>query len=423
MSGHGIEARARSRPDDSDDGRVNVDFAATWRWQRALRSRAEGVGLPCSKSRSLRGAAIVLTIFLATVAVDSPALGDSRISEKQAESRRVVAQIGRLGHRLDLASEAYDGAMYRLQQTRVSMRVNEEELGVARRDVRVSEHRLGARLRDLYVSGGGDSTLEVLLGARSLSDVIDLLEVQHRISREDAQIVGAVTRFKADAAHTHARLRQAQADEERLVARRAAEKTAIADGLAEQHRLLTSISGEIARLRHEEAVRQAELAAEAAARLAQQRVQEQQALRAAVIGATVMSPDAVNGFPSAAAPPSIVGSRVVAIAEQYLGRPYVWGAAGPFAFDCSGLVTYVFEQVGISLPHFAAAQWNYGTYVSRDQLEPGDLVFFENLGHVGIYVGNDYYVQAPQPGDVVKITPLSEPWSAANYYGARRITS
>jgi cell wall-associated NlpC family hydrolase len=303
------------------------------------------------------------------------------------------------------------------------MRVNEEELGVARRDVRVSEHRLGARLRDLYVSGGGDSTLEVLLGARSLSDVIDLLEVQHRISREDAQIVGAVTRFKADAAHTHARLRQAQADEERLVARRAAEKTAIADGLAEQHRLLTSISGEIARLRHEEAVRQAELAAEAAARLAQQRVQEQQALRAAVIGATVMSPDAVNGFPSAAAPPSIVGSRVVAIAEQYLGRPYVWGAAGPFAFDCSGLVTYVFEQVGISLPHFAAAQWNYGTYVSRDQLEPGDLVFFENLGHVGIYVGNDYYIQAPQPGDVVKITPLSEPWSAANYYGARRITS
>jgi cell wall-associated NlpC family hydrolase len=350
-------------------------------------------------------------------------LGDSRISEKQAESRRVVAQIGRLGHRLDLASEAYDGAMYRLQQTRVSMRVNEEELGVARRDVRVSEHRLGARLRDLYVSGGGDSTLEVLLGARSLSDVIDLLEVQHRISREDAQIVGAVTRFKADAAHTHARLRQAQADEERLVARRAAEKTAIADGLAEQHRLLTSISGEIARLRHEEAVRQAELAAEAAARLAQQRVQEQQALRAAVIGATVMSPDAVNGFPSAAAPPSIVGSRVVAIAEQYLGRPYVWGAAGPFAFDCSGLVTYVFEQVGISLTHFAAAQWNYGTYVSRDQLEPGDLVFFENLGHVGIYVGNDYYIQAPQPGDVVKITPLSEPWSAANYYGARRITS
>jgi cell wall-associated NlpC family hydrolase len=373
---------------------------------------------------SLRGAAIALTIFLATVAVDSPALGDSRIGEKQAESRSVVAQIGRLGHQLDLASEAYNGATYRLEQTRVSMRLNEKELDVARRNLRVAEHRLGARLRDIYVSGAGDPTLEVLLGARSLSDVIDLLEVQNRISREDAQIIGAVTRFKADATRTHARLRQLQADEERLVARRAAERRAIADGLAEQHRLLTSISGEIARLRHEEAMRQAELAAEAAARLAQQRRQGQQALRAVAVGATAMSPDTVNGFPSAAVvPPSLVGSRVVAIAEQYLGRPYVWGAAGPFAFDCSGLVTYVFEQVGILLPHFAAAQWNYGTYVSREQLEPGDLVFFENLGHVGIYLGNDDYIQAPQPGDVVKITPLSEPWSAANYYGAKRITS
>jgi len=121
-------------------------------------------------------------------------------------------------------------------------------------------------------------------------------------------------------------------------------------------------------------------------------------------------------------PPSQIGSRVVAIAERYLGLPYVWGAAGPDAFDCSGLVTYVFAQVGISLPHFAAAQWNYGVYVSEDQLEPGDLVFFENLGHVGIYIGGGYYIEAPHPGDVVQITPLSEPWSSANYFGAKRIT-
>ena len=87
---------------------------------------------------SLRGAAIALTIFLATVAVDSPALGDSRIGEKQAESRSVVAQIGRLGHQLDLASEAYNGATYRLEQTRVSMRLNEKELDIARRNLRVA---------------------------------------------------------------------------------------------------------------------------------------------------------------------------------------------------------------------------------------------------------------------------------------------
>jgi cell wall-associated NlpC family hydrolase len=82
---------------------------------------------------------------------------------------------------------------------------------------------------------------------------------------------------------------------------------------------------------------------------------------------------------------------------------------------------YVFAQVGISLPHYAAAQWNYGVYVSQDQLQPGDLVFFANLNHVGIYIGNDNYIQAPQTGDVVKITSLSDPWSQAAYFGARRI--
>ena len=181
-------------------------------------------------------------------------------------------------------------------------------------------------------------------------------------------------------------------------------------------------SSRISVLRHEEAVRQAQLAAAAAARLAEERVQEEQALRTQVVGATTEVPGAAGLPPVTVVPPSQVGARVVQIAEQYLGYPYVWGAAGPDAFDCSGLVTYVYAQVDISLPHFAAAQWNYGTYVSIDQLRPGDLVFFAALDHVGIYIGSGEYIEAPHPGGVVQITPLSDPWAAANYYGAKRIT-
>ena len=110
------------------------------------------------------------------------------------------------------------------------------------------------------------------------------------------------------------------------------------------------------------------------------------------------------------------------IALQYLGVTYVWGGSSPATgFDCSGLVMYVFAQVGVSLPHNAAAQYGYGSPVPRDQLAPGDLVFFDGLGHVGIYIGGGQFVHAPHTGDVVKISSLSESWYAATYVGARRI--
>jgi peptidoglycan DL-endopeptidase CwlO len=302
--------------------------------------------------------------------------------------------------------------------------VNRIELDLARRNYRAAEQRLALRLRQLYMSPSSDSTLEVILGASSLDQLISAVDTANRLSQEDRQIVSEVTRYRAEVTRRHARLGKARRAEARIVAERAAARARIAGGLAEQNRLLSSIRSDIVRLKREEAAQQARLAAEERARFLQEQLARQRQLGSLVVGATAVNPAGSNGFPSAVVvPPSQVGSRVVSIAMQYLGRPYVWGAAGPYSFDCSGLVTYVFAQVGISLPHFAASQWEYGTYVPVDQLQPGDLVFFENLGHVGIYVGGGEYIQAPQPGDVVKITPLSDPWSAANYYGAKRIVA
>jgi cell wall-associated NlpC family hydrolase len=121
--------------------------------------------------------------------------------------------------------------------------------------------------------------------------------------------------------------------------------------------------------------------------------------------------------------PSGTYGGVVSIAMQYLGVPYVWGGASPSGFDCSGLVKYVFAQVGISLPHYTVSQWNYpgAVPVARNQLQPGDLIFFNGLDHEGIYVGNGYFIHAPHTGDVVRIDYLGERWFAANYDGARRI--
>src|SRR5207248_8021502 len=140
------------------------------------------------------------------------------------------------------------------------------------------------------------------------------------------------------------------------------------------------------------------------------------ALNNSVVGPTASTPDGT------VAPPSQYGG-VVGIAMRYLGVPYVWGGASPSGFDCSGLVMYAYAQMGISLPHYTGAQWNVGVPVSRSDLQPGDLVFFDGLGHVGLYIGGGEFIHAPHTGDVVRIDSLSEGWYAATYDGARRITS
>ena len=128
----------------------------------------------------------------------------------------------------------------------------------------------------------------------------------------------------------------------------------------------------------------------------------------------------VGGGGITTAPPPTHGG-VVGYAESQLGKPYVWGGASPSTgFDCSGLVMWSFAQIGVSLPHNAAAQYGYGSPVSRSDLQPGDLVFFDGLGHVGIYVGGNTFIHAPHTGDVVKYSSLTG-WYASTYVGARRI--
>jgi cell wall-associated NlpC family hydrolase len=120
------------------------------------------------------------------------------------------------------------------------------------------------------------------------------------------------------------------------------------------------------------------------------------------------------------APPSRYGGTV-GVAMQYLGTPYRWGGSDPSGFDCSGFVMYVYSQMGVSLPHNAAAQFAYGTPVSRDQLEPGDIVFFDGLGHNGLYIGGGQFIHSPPTGDVVKISSLYDSWYSARWVGGRRI--
>jgi cell wall-associated NlpC family hydrolase len=368
-------------------------------------------------------AAFVVVVAAGLLLATGSATADSSVSSKRAQAEAIMAQVQQLQSGLEQASNAYVNASAQLGKIDDNLRSNTRNLVAAKQSLRVAEGAIEQRLRDLYVNGNGDSTLEVLLGSASLDDIITRLDAIHRVSNQDAQVLNAVKRYRREVETRRVQLTDARQAQAQVVAQRAAEKSSIEGSIAEQQRLLSSVKQEIATLQAQEAQRQAELAAEARARLQAQ--QQAAAAAAAAAQATPAVPVTPTYLPDPVynpnAPPPRYGGAV-GIALQYLGVPYVWGGASPATgFDCSGFVMFVYAQLGVSLPHNAAAQFGYGTPVSRDQLAPGDLVFFDGLGHVGIYIGGGEFVHAPHTGDVVKISSLSEAWYAATYVGARRL--
>jgi cell wall-associated NlpC family hydrolase len=379
-----------------------------------------------------------------------------RIRAKAAQAQSVLNQVNALDEQFGLTVEAWHGAQYELDQARRQLATDRTNLRVAERQRRIAVSRVRARLIALYESDDDESTISILLGSTTLSDLLSRLDAAQAISTNDHKLAVQTTA---------ARNRYARVARETLATeqRRAAAVTALASKrqqiesmLGERKRLLASIQSQITALKAEEARRQAILAAQARARLAREQAallarqqaqaaaahaaaaqaaaakaaaaQSAAAQRAAASGPASVQAAGTTPATTAAAPPPVPAPsaltagghpQAATIAMQYLGVPYVWGGGSPSGFDCSGLVQYVFAQLGIALPHYAAAQFGFGQPVSRDQLQPGDLVFFDGLGHVGIYIGGGQMIHAPHTGDVVKISPLSD--FGSSYVGARRI--
>jgi len=323
----------------------------------------------------------------------------------------VLAQINSMDAQLEKAVEAWNGANVRLGQIKHDLEVNRSRLETAKKNLASARARVSERLVALYTTNSPDP-LSILLGASSLGDLIDRLDSANRIAEEDARIAAEVTRYRKEVQSRQQALVKAESDQEKVVAERASQRASIQSQLAERQALYSSIKDQITQLEAAERERQARLAAQAKAAAKNHQPAPEPAPSS---GSSGGSPT-----PSAPAPPPSSHSSVVSIALQYLGVPYVWGGASPSGFDCSGLTMYAYAKVGVYLPHNAAMQYGMGTPVSRSQLAPGDLVFFNGLSHVGMYIGGGRFVHAPHTGDVVKISSLSEYWYAATYVGARR---
>jgi peptidoglycan DL-endopeptidase CwlO len=364
----------------------------------------------------------IVVLFVALAALLAlavgPASADPGIRDKQAQAQAILVELDSLDQSLAVAIEAYNYANVELDRIDVDLDKNARHLVAARKSLKVSQKRIAKRLRDLYVKGDGDSTLEVLLGSRSLDDVIARVEAIQRVSSQDARILNEVKRYKAEVEAHRKSLRESRADQVRIVDERASQRASIEGQLAERQALYASVKDEIVRLQEAEQRRQAALAAQARARAQAAELAAQAAASApqTSVATTTYDPGIV---PVAPPPDGTRASQVVSIALQYLGVPYVWGGMSPSGFDCSGLTSYVYAQIGISLPHHAASQFNYGVPVGYDDLQPADLVFFSGLGHMGMYIGGGQFIHAPHTGDVVRIAYMSE--RAGDFVGARRV--
>ena len=390
--------------------------------------------LPQTTSISVRLVAGLAAALVVLLGLASGASAEPAIDSRRTQAAAILEEIDALGAEVGAAAERFNGANYELAKLTAELAETREDLIRAKQLRTVTQTRLANRLYQLYVTGQASGSLEIILGAESLDDLLDRIEATERIAEQDSRLAKQAQELRMRVAKREKQLTAARAQQAVAVERRAAERRAIEGKLAERERLLASVKDEIARLEEAERRRQAELRRQAQAELdrqrrlveAQQPQPETQATEStgtatAASSSAAEQPGEAAGEAAPAPPPGDAskGAQVVAIAMRYLGVPYKWGGASPSTgFDCSGLTMYVFAQVGVSLPHYAAAQYQLGAPVARDQLQPGDLVFYRGLGHMGMYIGGGNYIHAPQTGDVVKISGV---YDRSDWVGARRV--
>ncbi|MFJ9757191.1 NlpC/P60 family protein [Streptomyces sp. NPDC101149] len=337
------------------------------------------------RQRSIGGNTVrtAATIALAGAAT-ATALEGTGHAEPQLSPAQVKAKVDKLYQQAEVATEKYDGAKEEAAEARTRLNSLRDE--AARRTDRLNTAReaLGSAAAAQYRGGGIDPSVQLLLS----SDPGRYLDDAAFAERADNRQAAAVSRVRGQLREIE-RLRGAARVELASLKSRQTElhrqKQTITDRLGEARRLLSRLTDG----------QRAQLTADG---------DTGRASRSALRGPAPMSAAA-----AAAQAPNTRAAAALSYAYGKLGSPYVWGATGPNAFDCSGLVQAAYRSAGVSLPRTTYAQIGAGHRISRSELLPGDLVFFySGVSHVGIYVGNGQMIHAPNPSAPVRLAPIDQ---------------
>ena len=363
-----------------------------------------------------------------------------KIEDIQGKIYSLNEQIAPLAEKVDKNKKQMDSIKDEVENTK-------KEIETSKVDISEKEEVLGKRLRELYKSGGQGSYLTLLFSADSFSDLISKLDSATRLVNIDKKIVKDLVDKKEkldekvtsleekrneiakineevkkdldeftgkkqeqEALIAEVEAERAKFDEEFLSV---AERSLVEPQLAilESSSSITDLQSAISQLR---SIRDNQLKSPTVVEeinnsieAAKVKLEELQAQEEAA-----NKPSIPNRGPGSSAS----GNAIVDFAYGYIGAPYVYGAAGPSSFDCSGFTSFVFRNAaGIDITRTTYTQIGVGTPVSYGEMQPGDLVFTYDLGHVGIYVGGGQYIHAPQPGEGVKVSPVT------SFYAARRV--
>jgi cell wall-associated NlpC family hydrolase len=344
----------------------------------------------------------------------------SSLGGQKAQIAQLQTQLNSINTQAEAATNNYDGAMWQLQNAKQQIATNTAAITANTKRLEASKAVLGARLRQIYANPQPDA-IQVLLSSGNITAMSDTSSLVQHIGKQDASVVTGVRGSLTHLTQARTGLVVAQQAARAQVAAAAQQRTKILGLLNQQQQVLA----------HAQAGLRAQIAAQAAAEARAAALQRTQALAAqrsqqaqtnapvsstAPPGASASGPSSTSsgggGTSSVSIPSGSGNAAAVAVAERYLGVPYVWGGASPSGFDCSGLMYYAYKQIGKYVPHYTVAEWNAFPHVPLNQLQPGDLVFFGGLGHVGMYIGGGQMIHAPHTGTVVQISSLSSMGSA-----------
>ena len=360
-----------------------------------------------------------------------------KINDIQGEIYKLNEEIAPLAEQVNKNNEQMEVIKEEIANTN-------KEIDASRTEIEEKEGVLGKRLRELYKSGGQGSYLTLLFSADSFSDLISKLDSASRLVNIDKKIVKDLLDKKEKLDEKVASLEEKSNEIAKLTKetnkvlesfkdKKKEQEVLIAEAQAEQSKFdeeflsvaerslvdyqlgllgsssdITELKDAISQLRN---IRDNQLKSPIvieevnnAIENGKVKVEDLEAQQAAAI----VTPNRGQGSAS--------GNAIVSYAYQFIGTPYVYGATGPNSFDCSGFTSYVYRNAaGIDITRTTYSQIGVGTPVSYGDLQPGDLVFTYGADHVGIYVGGGQYIHAPQPGDSVKVSPVT------SFYAARRV--
>ena len=321
--------------------------------------------------------------------------GDAKtqVNDLTAQAGSVQEEIDALDLELERSSEAYNRLQLKLDEINVGMATLRRELEEAQSDHAYRVKKLEDRVCALYKAGGrGDELLQLLISANGIDDLINRIRVASTLADQDRRIVEKLMNSTGRLNAVLAEFDKAKREQLSLRRQIDGQRAQIRATLAEREATLAGIDAEI------RAVIEAERARQEA---------EQEQLRTALTevlnGAQIydgLLPQTENELIN----------QLLETAAYYMGIPYVWAGDRPSTgFDCSGYTAYVYAQHGVALPHYSGFQAQLGMSIQPEEIMPGDLLAFGiPVHHVGIYIGEGFFIHAPRTGDVIRISHLDE---------------